>query len=162
MLRQLAVLKSFLLNELDAKQTLDPDEESAIRATLKAVENKENGKESILDKPMLFNYFIKVANWANLPVSVVIKMPFRYLSCIDNLQIYLQNSQTGKTPAMSLNEVLATTRQERWNLMSLYKLLENGNYSIQEVKALTEKERKEQALQLKNERTLGASLNQLA
>src|SRR5438045_7407492 len=117
MLRQLAVLKSFLLNELDAKQTLDPDEESAIRATLKAVENKENGKESILDKPMLFNYFIKVANWANLPVSVVIKMPFRYLSCIDNLQIYLQNSQTGKTPAMSLNEVLATTRQERWNLM---------------------------------------------
>ncbi|MBA2649824.1 MAG: J domain-containing protein [Legionella sp.] len=62
-------------------------------------------------------------------------------SRIAQLLIYLKNHFNNKIPALTLDEVLATSVQESANLNTLYQCIQQGKLTIPEAKALSEIER---------------------
>ncbi|MBA2649662.1 MAG: J domain-containing protein [Legionella sp.] len=60
---------------------------------------------------------------------------------ISSLIIYLKNHLNNKVPALTLDEVLATSMQEVMNLSTCYQLIHKGNVPIAEVRAFSETER---------------------
>ncbi len=119
--------------------------EVAMQATLQAIKNIEKGKIAKTSfsqaSSSFFDYHKILARRSHLSLAVLAKMPGYYVVKIDNLINYLENFHAGRQPAMSIDSILTTNPQERWNLMTLYPLIQNGSSTIEEVRALDERGR---------------------
>ncbi len=142
------------------KQKLEKikSEGTAILATLAAIDAIEQNKPFDEKKwprtsSAFFNlpgYIQTIAQYTQLPASVLEKMPRDYITRIDNLRPYFENFRNNEEPSMSIDAVLSVSNNEkRWNLMSLYALIKLNKITIKEALALTEPERREREAELK-------------